>query len=97
MTYKLTFLESAKKEWDKLDPSIKNQFKNKLSKIILNPHILNNKLTNLPNCYKIKLRSSGYRLVYRVFDNRITVQVVAIGKRDKSMVYALTRYRIQNQ
>jgi mRNA interferase RelE/StbE len=37
--------------------------------------------------YKIKLRSIGYRLVYRVEDMRITVVVVAVGKRDKSRVY----------
>jgi len=39
MTYKLKFLPSAKKEWDKLDNSVKKQFKTKLKKCLENPHI----------------------------------------------------------
>lgn len=41
----------------------------------------------MPDCYKIKLRKARYRLVYRVFDNRIVVQVITIGKRDHGVVY----------
>jgi len=37
--------------------------------------------------YKIKLRASGYRLVYEVIDQEICVMVIAVGKRDKSEVY----------
>jgi len=32
--------------------------------------------------YKIKLQSSGYRLIYTIHDERVVVEVVAIGKRD---------------
>jgi Cytotoxic translational repressor of toxin-antitoxin stability system len=39
------------------------------------------------DCYKIKLKSSGYRLVYQVRDEVVMVFVVAIGKREKSAVY----------
>ena len=95
MTYKLAFLESARREWDKLTPSLQSQFKKKLIQRLENPRILGDKLSGLPDCYKIKLRSLGYRLVYRVFDDRVVVQVVAVGKRDKSMVYTDARKRIQ--
>ena len=37
--------------------------------------------------YKIKLRASGYRLVYQVRDQTITVFVVAVGKRERSAAY----------
>ena len=37
--------------------------------------------------YKIKLRQAGYRLVYEVNDQVITVTVVAIGKREGGAVY----------
>ncbi len=89
MTYDLGFKTSAKKEWDKLDNSVKIQFKNKLQKILQNPHILANKLSGFENMpvYKIKIMKPAYRLVYKVCDNKITVVVVAIGKRDKSIVY----------
>jgi mRNA interferase RelE/StbE len=43
--------------------------------------------------YKIKLRAAGYRLVYRVNDETVTVLVVAIGKRDGSEVYMTAKKR----
>ncbi|MDF3033514.1 MAG: hypothetical protein K0R76_468 [Alphaproteobacteria bacterium] len=94
MTYKLTFLESARKEWDDLPSTIQKQLKAKLFKIIERPYIPKNKLSGLKDCYKIKLRASGYRLVYRVYEDRIVVEVVAIGKRDKSAIYKLVRQRL---
>lgn len=45
------------------------------------------------NAYKIKLRDSGYRLVYEVNDNTITVLVLAVGKRDKCQAYEAARQR----
>lgn len=36
---------------------------------------------------KLKLRASGYRLVYEATDNDICVLVIAVGKRDKKEVY----------
>ncbi|WP_288984583.1 type II toxin-antitoxin system RelE/ParE family toxin, partial [uncultured Pseudoalteromonas sp.] len=41
----------------------------------------------LPDCYKIKLRQVGYRLIYQVHDEKVSILVVAIGKRDKSEAY----------
>ncbi len=95
MTYKLVFLESALKEWNKLDSQIKLQFKKKLAERLENSLVLKDKLSGLQDCYKIKLRTVGYRLVYKVIEDIITVQVVAIAKRDKSLVYELTRKRLE--
>jgi mRNA interferase RelE/StbE len=52
------------------------------------------RLSQLPDCYKIKLSSVGYRLVYRVLDDRIVIQVVAVGKRERSEVYDEAKRRI---
>jgi mRNA interferase RelE/StbE len=93
MTYRLKFLPSAKKEWDKLDNSIKSNFKNKLEKCLVNPHIPANRLTGFDNAYKIKLRSAGYRLVYEVDDTDIIVFVIAVGKRENNSVYDKARDR----
>ncbi len=95
MTYKLTFLKSALKEWDNLDGQIKAQFKKKLIERLEDPIFLKDKLSGLSDCYKIKLRTAGYRLVCKVIKDKITVQVIAIAKRDKSLVYDLARKRIQ--
>lgn len=95
MTYNLTFLEQALKEWKKLPPNIQSQFKKKLAERLENPHVPASALHNMPDCYKIKLKSAGYRLVYRVFNNRLVVQVVAVGKRDKLAVYNKAHERLQ--
>lgn len=96
MTYKLTFLSHAKKEWDKLDNSIKSQFKRKLIKCLENPHIPANKLQDFDCAYKIKLRSAGYRLVYEVNDDEIVISVIAVGKRENNAVYKTAKVRIES-
>ena len=47
----------------------------------------------MPDHYKIKLRQLGYRLVYRVSDEIVTVTVVAVGKRERGEVYEIARRR----
>ncbi len=49
----------------------------------------------MPNCYKIKLRASGFRLVYQVIDVMVIIAVVAVGKREKSQVYNLASERLK--
>jgi mRNA interferase RelE/StbE len=94
MTYRLAFLKPAKKEWDKLGPSLKQQFKEKLSQRLENPYVPKDKLAGVIDCYKIKFRASGYRLVYKVIENRLVVQVIAVGKRNREEVYRLAHNRL---
>jgi mRNA interferase RelE/StbE len=86
-TYRLTFLRDAEKEWNKLGSTIQRQFTNKLRERLAAPRVPSARLADMPDCYKIKLRSAGYRLVYRVYDDRIVVQVIAVGKRERNEVY----------
>lgn len=87
MTYILQFDRRALKEWEKLAPPVKTQFKTKLAERLENPHVPAAKLRGSTNRYKIKLRASGYRLVYQVEDQTITLLVIAIGRRDGNEVY----------
>ncbi|MEA1967965.1 MAG: type II toxin-antitoxin system RelE/ParE family toxin [Thermodesulfobacteriota bacterium] len=87
MSYNLKFLPSALKEWRKLDNTIQAQFKKKLKSRLETPHVNSSKLSGFRNHYKIKLRANGYRLVYEVIDKEIYVLVIAIGKREKNLVY----------
>jgi mRNA interferase RelE/StbE len=87
MNYKLKFLSTALKEWKKLDNSIQSQFKKKLKKRLRNPHEPGSQLSGFENHYKIKLRASGFRLVYEVVDKEIYILVIAVGKRDKNVIY----------
>lgn len=94
MNYELEFDPRALKEWRKLDETVRHQFKKKLAEVLVNPEIPANRLSDLPNCYKIKLRKLGYRLVYQVQQMRITVFVIAIGKRERTEAYAIAKERI---
>lgn len=87
MTYKLEFDRRALKEWEKLGHPVRSQFKKKLAERLENPHVPASRLSGRTNRYKIKLRSSGYRLVYEVFDDRILLLVIAVGKRSGDDVY----------
>ena len=93
MPFNLRFHELAWAEWQKLDGSIKAPLKKKLLERLQEPRVPSAALTHMPDCYKIKLRQAGYRLVYRVDQEVVYVTVIAVGKRDKSAVYtaAITR------
>ena len=95
MTYKLRFQELALAEWEKLDATIRERFKSKLQERLQNPRVPMAAFSGMPNCYKIKLRSLGYRLIYKVEDDIIFVSVIAIGKREKDKVYKLAKSRLQ--
>lgn len=94
-TYNLQFLVSARKEWDNLDNTVRQQFKRKLAVRLENPRVESARLSTMPDCYKIKLAALGYRLVYRVVDSTITVTVVSIGKRERSAAYAAAIARLK--
>lgn len=94
MSYKLVFDPRALKEWRKLGETIKKQFKKKLAEVLVNPKIEANRLRDFPNCYKIKLRNAGYRLVYQVQDEKVTVFVIAIGKREAEASYKAAKQRL---
>ncbi len=88
MSYDLEFKPKALKEWNKLGPTIKFQFKKKLKERLINPRVAKDKLSGYENVYKIKLRSIGYRLAYEVKDENIVVLVLSVGKRENGIVYA---------
>lgn len=95
MTYSLEFKESAFKEWQKLDGAIRGQFKKKLAERLERPHVASARLSGMTDCYKIKLKNAGYRLVYQVDDKRVVVIVVAVGKRDNLAVYRSAGSRLK--
>ena len=93
MSYKLRFHELALEEWKRLNKTLQTQFKKKLAERLENPRIPASALSGMRDCYKIKLRRAGYRLVYRVEDDIVFVTVIAIGKRDKLKVYKVANDR----
>ena len=66
----------------------------KLIERLEEPRVESARLSGLRDCYKIKLRSAGYRLVYQVRDAEIVVSVVAVGKRERNAVYKAAVKRV---
>jgi len=97
MSYKLHFIKKSKKEWDKLNSTIKEQFKKKLLKRLEEPIAPYDKLSGYDNVYKIKLRTSGFRLVYEVREDKIIIVVLAVGKRENNDVYDSLKGRMDDE
>lgn len=93
-TCRLQFLAAAKTEWDKLDGSVQLQFTKVLAKRLETPRVPTAALAGLPDCYKIKLRTLGYRLVYQVRDETLVLLTVAVGKRERNAVYDAAAARL---
>lgn len=94
--YRLKFVPDAWAEWLALDGSVRELLKKALKKRLVQPRLPGSVLHgDLRDCYKIKLRKQGYRLVYQVEDDVLWVLVLAIDEREDLAAYraALTRLR----
>ena len=97
--YSLEFDEDGLAEWKKLAHPIQTQFKKKLQERLKNPHVPASRLhgSDMHNCYKIKLRAAGYRLVYEVIEDKLIVRVISVGKRDRNAAYKAALFRLQQR
>jgi mRNA interferase RelE/StbE len=95
MSFSLEFKDSALKEWKKLNGGIREQFKKKLAERLDRPRVESARLRGMADCYKIKLKNAGYRLVYQVNDTRVVVVVVAVGRRENLAVYKVAGKRVK--
>jgi len=88
LKYLLKFLPEALDEWNALDGSVKKVLRKALKKRLEQPRTPGAQLHGeLRDCYKIKLRKQGYRLIYNVEDNVLVVLVLAIDKREDMAAY----------
>ena len=94
MRFKLRFHEQALAEWHRLDGSVREPLKKKLADRLEQPRVPSAALHGMADCYKIKLLSLGYRLIYRVDGQAVFVTVIATGKRDKNKVYRTALNRL---
>ena len=96
--YRLQFVPSAWAEWQKLDGSVKEPLRKLLKKRLDNPHVSGGALHGaLAGYYKIKLNKQGIRLVYGVQDDILMVMVMAVDKREDSVVYQSALARISGK
>ena len=79
--YSLNFLNSAKKEFKKLDTVAQKIIKEKLLLLTENPEILKNNIKALKGEYrgKFRLRVNQYRIIFQVKDEELIIIVVRVG------------------
>lgn len=93
-TYALRFLPEALEEWNGPDGSIKAPLKKPLAKRLDEPHVPGRALRGpLADCYKIKRRQQGVRLVYAVAQGHLVVTVVAADRRENDAAYKVAAAR----
>ena len=92
-SYKIFYSSDVvKKDLPKLDNKIKEIIKKKIEKLMIEPGLglpLRGKLAKL---YKLKV--SKYRVLYQIDNYNLQILVIAIGKRDNSIIYKLAEKRI---
>jgi mRNA interferase RelE/StbE len=98
LIYEVVFRPKAAKAFKKLDPTLQRQVAQKLSERKANPKVLADSVREIPSAYKIKLRASGFRLIYLVRDAQLVILVLSIGKREREEAYvdALKEFRNLN-
>jgi mRNA interferase RelE/StbE len=93
MSYELAIHPDAEKEWAKLDGSVKQRFREKLAKDRLkHPRLAKDALRELPDCYKIKITTPQFRLIYHVNDAKRLLTILSVASRDD--VYEELRVRL---
>jgi mRNA interferase RelE/StbE len=93
VTYALEFHPNALKAWKELDKAVQTRFKKKLSERLENPNVPSARLRgDLNRFFKIKLSSTGHRLVYEILEPENTLFVVSVGLRDDSKVYNAAKF-----
>lgn len=83
MTYELAIHPEAEREWARLDGSVKKRFREKLAKErLLTPRVVKDALRELPDCYRIKITTPQYRLVYHVNDESRLLTILSVATRE---------------
>ncbi len=98
MRYKVFLTEDAAGDFKRLDGSVKKQVAKQLKKLEASPH-LGESLGNmhgfdLAGYYKFYAVKKAIRIVYRIIEDEVLVEVVGIGRRVDFEVYAEVARRL---
>lgn len=85
--YDIEFRPSAARAFEKLGTSDKRQLARKLAECRVHPRVPGDAVRQIPDAYRLKLRSSGLRLIYQVRDGALVILVLAVGKREREEAY----------
>lgn len=91
MPYRVVLTIDATDDFRRLDGSLKPLVAKQLKKLetspLLGEHLGNKAGLDLTGYYKLYTAKKGVRIVYRIMEQEVIVEVVAIGKREDLAVY----------
>jgi mRNA interferase RelE/StbE len=100
MTYKVLFHPDAAKEIASFDNRVKLLVLKQIKKLTITPGVgseLGNKQgINLSGYRKIYADKKKIRIVYKIVDEKILIQIIAVGKREGMEVYKKAATRLQD-
>jgi mRNA interferase RelE/StbE len=98
LSYKVLLLEAAADDFRNLDGSVKKLVAKQLKKLETSPHLgepLGNvRGLDLSGYYKMYAVHKSIRIVYRIIEQEIIVEVIGIGKRADFEVYVEAAKRL---
>ena len=101
MRYSVTLTADAANDFRHLDGSLRISVAKQLRKLetapLLGEHLGNRAGLNLTGYYKLYAAQKSIRIVYRIIEQKVVVEVVAIGKREDMSVYKTSLKRIRSQ
>ncbi len=98
MRYKVLLTKDAATDFRSLDGAVKEPVAKQLKKLEESPHLgqpLGNiRGFNLAGYYKLYAVRKSIRIVYRIIEDEVVVEVVGVGKRENFEVYAAVARRL---
>lgn len=101
MPYSVVLTPAAAEDFRRLDGSLKPLIAKQLRKLESDPrvgeHLGNRAGLDLTGYYKLYAAKKSIRIVYRVIDEEVVVEIVAIGRREDLSVYQETLNRLKRR
>jgi mRNA interferase RelE/StbE len=101
LRYSVVVTAAAAEDFRQLDGSLKEPVARQLRKLETAPqlgeHLGNRAGLDLTGYYKLYAAKKSIRIVYRIIDQEILVEVVAIGKRESLAVYQKALKRLKQR
>jgi len=92
LRYKVVLTAEAANDFRSLDGSVKKQAARQLKKLEESPHLgqpLGNRAGfDLAGYYKLYAATKAIRIIYRIIEDEVVVEILGIGKRADFEVYA---------
>jgi mRNA interferase RelE/StbE len=97
--YKVTLTAEAAQDFRRLDGSLKQPVIKLLKKLetspLLGEHLGNKAGFDLTGYYKLYAAKKTIRIVYRILEHAVVIEIIAIGKRESLEVYRTAHKRVR--